>query len=247
MVQQISQEERALAAGYVLGDLDTEETQVFIQMLQQNEALVQEVKALQVALRLAPQALPPVTPPLRLRERIVSAHAVTEPPLERPVGFLWGKIIAGIAMIAALLLAADNWRLRQAFVAQSESVDSRSLAAILQRPNSRVIPIRREAGNAEAVGTLLFTPGQWQQVIVSLGNLPPLPPDQIYRMWLTLNNGQVIPCGEFNTDAEGSVFVELNPTEKPPQGTKAAGIFVTIDSPSAPLQPRGDRVLAGTI
>lgn len=249
MVQQITDEERSLAAGYVLGDLDTEETQAFIHMLQHNESLVQEVNALQAALRLTPQSLPQVTPPPRLREQILSAHIAIEPPLQRQSRIPWSKIIAVLAVLTALLLGADNWRLRQAFVAQggdSQPVDSRSLAAILQRPNSRVIPIKKAAGS-EAVGTLLFTPGRWQQVIVSLGNLPPLPPDQVYRMWLTLNNGQTIPCGEFNTDASGSVFIELNPAENPPQGVKAQGVFVTIDSPNAPLQPRGDRVLSGTL
>jgi hypothetical protein len=93
----------------------------------------------------------------------------------------------------------------------------------------------------------MFTPGKWQEVVVSLGNLPPLPPDQVYRMWLTLKNGQVIPCGEFKTTDQGKVFIRLNPAQNPPPGVKATGVFVTIDAANAPLTPAGQRVITGNI
>ncbi|HIK39316.1 hypothetical protein [Thermoleptolyngbya sp. M55_K2018_002] len=32
--------------------------------------------------------------------------------------------------------------------------------------------------NAPAVGTVLFTPGRWDEVVVSMENLPALPPDR---------------------------------------------------------------------
>ncbi|MCU0565597.1 MAG: anti-sigma factor, partial [Oculatellaceae cyanobacterium Prado106] len=157
------------------------------------------------------------------------------------------KIIAGIAALGAILLGADNFRLRQALSVAQNPPDQQGdrVAAILQRPNSRLVALKGEAN--QAAGTLLFTPGQWQEVVVSLGNLPPLPPEQIYRMWLTLANGQTIACGEFNTNAAGSVFVKLNPPETPPKGVKATGIYVTIDGANSPLNPEGDRVMSGSI
>ncbi|NJL57010.1 anti-sigma factor, partial [bacterium] len=123
-----------------------------------------------------------------------------------------------------------------------------SLANLLQQPNSRLVALQGEGHQtANAAGTLLFTPGQWQQVVVSLGDLPALPPEEIYRMWLTLENGQVIFCGEFNTDNQGNVFVELQPDEEVPKGVKATGIFVTVESVSAPPEPTGERVMAGVL
>ncbi len=118
----------------------------------------------------------------------------------------WGKILAGLAILLALLLGADNFRLRQA-LSFAQQTEGDRVAAILQRPNSRLVALKGK----KAAGTLLFTPGKWQEVVVSLGNLPPLPPDQVYRMWLTLANGQTLPCGDFKTDAKGSVFVKLTP------------------------------------
>jgi anti-sigma factor RsiW len=174
-------------------------------------------------------------------------------PLLRSRPFPWAKLLAALAAAVALYLGADNFRLRHSLSlaeAATEQIKAQQaerdrLAAILQRPNSRLVALKGAAG--DAAGTLLFTPGQWKEVVVSLGNLPPLPPDQIYRMWLTLANGDTIPCGEFNTDDKGAVFVKLNPPKTPPKGVKATGIYVTVDGVNTPLNPEGDRVMSGSI
>jgi hypothetical protein len=64
---------------------------------------------------------------------------------------------------------------------------------------------------------------------------------------LTLENGTTIACGEFNTNTQEKVFVELNPPQLPPKGVKATGIFVTIDRRDAPLKPTGKPILSGKI
>lgn len=251
MSYSLSDEEVTLATGYVLGDLSPEENRRFEQRLRQNPALQREVRLLQSSLQLLPHSLTPVAPPAGLEERILAAHRLALPgPAvvangRRGRSPTWAKILAALALLSTLLLAVDNLRLRQELSLASQSETER-VAALLQRPNSRLVALGSETGT-EAAGTLLFTPGQWQEVIVSLGNLPPLPPDQVYRMWLSLNNSQIIPCGEFNTNAEGSVFVKLNPVQTPPQGTKATGIFVTIERVDAPLEPTGPRVMSGSI
>ncbi len=46
---------------------------------------------------------------------------------------------------------------------------------------------------------------------------------------------------EFKTDAQGSIFVQLNAKQDPPKGVKAKGVFVDNRSANAPLQPTGTR------
>jgi hypothetical protein len=187
-----------------------------------------------------------------------TGFARTAPQFSTRSGIPWGKILAAISTLIALILGVSNLRLRQDLsLAQADNsrlqqelgiaqqASPERIAAILQRPKSRLIALRGK-GNG-AAGTLLFTPGRWQEVIISLGNLPPLPPEQVYRMWLTLNNGETLPCGEFKTDEQGAVFVKINPPKTPPKGTKATGVFVTVDAESASLEPRGQRVLSGSI
>jgi hypothetical protein len=239
--------EKELAAGYVLGDLGLEEIIQFEQLLQQRPDLLAEVKAMQVSFQLVPHALPKVTPPPQLLAKIMTANSATgvvsEQSLRRSLP--WSKLIAGIALLTTLLLGIDNFGLRrQLNLARRSPVEQ--VGSILQRPNSRLVTLKGE-GSSTAAGTVLFTPGQWQEVIISLGNLPPLPPARIYRMWLTLRNGETLFCGEFNTSSQGTVFIRLNPPKTPPKGVKATGIFVTVDSTATSPTTTGEKVMTGEI
>ncbi|MGD1861767.1 MAG: anti-sigma factor domain-containing protein [Leptolyngbyaceae cyanobacterium] len=258
MTQSLSNEEQALAAGYVLGDLTSEEEVQVAQLLSTNPAMQQEVDALRVSLRLIPHGSDMVTPPAYLENQIMAAFEASEvsetsvtstanevthrqftpPPRSRS----WAKLVAALSIPALLLLAFDNFRLRRQFsLAQGDR--NPEVASILQQPQSRLVALQGD----NSAGTLLFTPGQWEQVIVSIADLPPLPPDQIYRMWLSLDNGQPFLCGEFTTDENGSVYVTLNPPESIPEGVKAQTVFVTQADTSAPLEPVGEPIIVGEI
>jgi hypothetical protein len=276
MTQTLTEFEQLQAAGYVLGDLDPEELRQFEVQLSQSSALQAEVKALQASLRVLPLAQPLVKPSPALRDRVLAASGLTDnfeagnlgtdatqdlipgtipqpksASHPRPSGLNWPKLIAIFTSLAAAVIGFDNFRLRQdlrlARQPQPAQPNSEAVAVsnLMQRPNSRLVALR--GTNTDAAGTLMFTPGKWQEVVVSLGNLPPLPPDQVYRMWLTLKNGQVLPCGEFKTTPEGTVFIRINPPKTPPAGVKATGVFVTVDAANAPLTPTGQQVMTGSI
>ena len=250
----LTEEQQDLAAGYVLGDLSVEESLQFELQMQQSAALQTEVNALQASLVLTSQALPMVKPPARLREQILTKplnpalnpESNVKSSLPQRVRITWSKMIAGLGIFTTLLLGVYSIQLRQSLSVALQKDKTGSTAAILQRPNSRLVALKGE-GTTAAAGTLLFTPGKWQEVVVSLGNLPPLPPDQVYRMWLTLSDGNVLPCGSFNTDVQGSVFIKLNPPQSPSKANKAVGIFVTTAPVSAPLAPEGVRIMTGKI
>ena len=266
----LSEEEQMLAAGYVLGDLSDDEQHQLEILLQDRPEMQREINALSVSLRSLPHGLATVAPPPELQNKILAAYETelesaiagartltlpTTPPSSSPSlntrpSFPWSKIIAGITTLIALLLGANNAQLRfQLANILDQENDSQQIAEILQRPNSRLIALEGldETNTATAGGTLLFTAGQWQEVIVSLSHLPPLPVDQVYRMWLTLENGDVLFCGEFNTNAEGQVSVRLTPPQTPPEGVKTTGLFVTKDADSAPLEPNGLPIMTGEI
>lgn len=240
--QPLSEAEKMLAAGYVLGDLAPEEITQLEQLAAQNPALLQEIHAQQASFELLPQALAKVEPPLHLQAKMVLSQP--SPVATRQPFRSLSKWIVGAVALIALALTADNFRLRYQLQALQQAQPQR-VAAILQQPKSRLIALT--GTGSEAAGTLLFTPGRWQEVIVSLGNLPPLPPEQIYRMWLALENGDVIHCGAFNTDDQGSVFVRFTPAETPPQGVKATELFVTVDANTEAPDASGMRVMDGAI
>lgn len=238
-----SEEQRYLLAGYVLGDLSPEEMAQVEQWVLTDPQMLKELHALQTSLEVIPQGLNQVSPPAHLRGRIVGNQpAVAKQSVtQRATGRIW-QVLVGVGAIAAIILGTDNLRLRQQL---TQATQPDRVAAILQQPTSRLIALT--SNDSDAAGTLLFTPGNWQEVIVSLGDLPPLPPEEIYHMWLALENGTVIYCGEFNTDADGSVFVRFTPTESPPKGVKATELFVTVDSSQTDPNPSGNRVMTGPI
>ena len=252
--------EQMLAAGYVLGDLSRLETTEFESALITNSALQAEVSALQIAFGKLPQGLTQVAPPPDLKAKIIESFTAVESIASSPVNipqptaveitpavsqvFSWNRILAGIGLVIGGLLAFDNFNLRQE-LQLAQQVNQQELASVLNQPKSRLVSLSNQEDRV--VGNVLFTPGNWQQVIVSAKNLPPLPVDRVYRMWLELVNGQVIPCGEFKTDDRGSIFIKLNAKQQPPVGVKAKGVFITIDRPNDPLQPTGQKVIQGAI
>lgn len=268
----ISEEEQMLAAGYVLGDLSPTETTEFQTVMAGNPDLQAEVAAMQVAFNKLPQRLDLIAPPPDLKAKIVDNFGVASTPSQaiasptisqrerdanerEPIvistpdpttrsTFPWSKILGAIGLLISSLFAFDNFQLRQQLQI-AQQVNQQELASVLNQPKSRLLALRDL--QERVVGNVLFTPGNWQQVIVSAQNLPPLPVDKVYRMWLELTNGTVIPCGDFKTDANGKIFIKLNAQQNPPAGTKAKGVFVTIEGRNAPLQPTGDRVIQGTI
>jgi Anti-sigma-K factor rskA len=263
MANSISEEEQILAAGYVLGHLTASEITQFETVLANNPDLQAEVDALQSTYHQLPQTLPLYTPPPDLKVKIIESFAAAsianpittltlEPPkptvaaitpAARPA-FDWGKILTGIGLLVGGLLAFDNFNLRQELQV-AQQVNAQELASVLNQPKSRLLALTTQEDRI--VGNILFTPGNWQQIIISAKDLPPLPVDRVYRMWLELANGQVIPCGEFKTDDRNRIFIKLTATQKPPTGVNAKGVFITIDKHTDPLQPTGQRVIQGTI
>ena len=71
--EDLSEALRELAAGYVLGDLASEEAEQFHQLMSQNPALKAEVHSLQQALELMPYALPEENPRHEVRSKILQA------------------------------------------------------------------------------------------------------------------------------------------------------------------------------
>ncbi len=250
----------ALTAGYVLDDLSPEEAAQFEQLLRQQPELRSNVAFLQEALAAIPYDLPQVAPPPRLRNQILEAIQAPVPQgapattsaeliaqVDRQRRISWGWLVGGVAALVAMgAIGFDNLRLRQSLqmAEQVNAEKTESLAQILQRPNSKLVSLK---GSDTGTGTLLFTPGKWQEVVLSLQNLPPLPPTEVYRLWLTLSDGAVLPCGEFTTNPQGKVFIRLNPPQTPPKGNKAKGMFVTKAAIGSPLEPTGTKILSGTI
>ena len=84
----LTETEKLLAAGYVLGDLTPEETLQLEQLVAQNPVLLQELHAQQASFDLIPQALEKVEPPAHLLANITTAADLTVPEEEAAPGVI---------------------------------------------------------------------------------------------------------------------------------------------------------------
>lgn len=262
--QPLSEKETILAIGYVLKDLNDSEEEAAVQLLQENSEFVKEVNALRASFDLIPNALPKTTPPPSLKSKIQAAYleefspqdvAETPSPVTieaaNKLKSRWSKsqLIAAIATIISLLLAASNFSLRRQIANRNliEQNPNQQLVTALQNSKSRLVALEGK-DNLEAKGNFLFTPGRWEkEVFVALDNLPRLPQGKVYRMWVLIKGGAIFFCGEFNTDAQGSIFVRLDPEGEWPKGAKPDTVFVTVEDVSASPEPSPQKILVGEI
>jgi len=180
MTAQLSLDQvQELLAGYVLGDLSSEETQTLEQILREHPELEGEIDRLQDSLGVLPYRLTQLDPPPRLETAVLQAveqhfrsestgSTPMESGLNRSVspprgtrGSRWqhwrSLTEIGGGLIAAsliVLLGLDNLRLRQS---------PAGVVQILTQPNTRLVSLQGDQSTApQASGSMLFVPGQWQ-------------------------------------------------------------------------------------
>jgi anti-sigma-K factor RskA len=197
-----------LIAGYVLGDLSSEEAVELEKLLVEHPELIQEIAAVQQTLELS-YAPPAVTPPASLRARVLVASQLgadaqmsrgsLEPFSSSPQRRLvWGRAagIAAAALIVALGIA--NYRLWQTL--QSLQADRPDRPGI-ETPLTYALQGTDFAQNATA--EIVVDPVTLNARLV-VEDLPPLPNGKVYVLWTVV--GKEAP---FTTDDKGAILTQV--------------------------------------
>ncbi len=109
---------------------------------------------------------------------------------------------------------------REAALAQTQMEMS-----VLLQPNVRVATLPGIANAFRSATVTVFYAPQSTIAYVSVANLPPLPSDQTYQLWL-INRNQRLPSSVFNTDASGVSRLIVRSTEP---FSKFQNIGVTVE------------------
>ncbi|XWK86259.1 MAG: hypothetical protein U7127_18805 [Phormidium sp.] len=141
-----------LTAGYVLGDLSSEEAQEFQQLLAQYPELATEVDSLR-EVREMMAYLPEVAPPPQLRNKVLAAAQTADRSKIKQLkisGFRRNNVVTGIAALLAIAFGLNNLYLRQQLnTAQTQLTQQKEVIAKLQEtdssPNSTKLVMASEA------------------------------------------------------------------------------------------------------
>lgn len=228
-----------LAAGYVVGDLDPAEVAVFEQLLQDNPTLVAEVTQLQATLDRVTYTLNSVTPPPHLRSAILSTATAPQPSsrVQRPRfpwRFPWRRLIGSVAALLILYLGVENYQLRQ------DRQIAQSINTLLQQPETQLFSLKAAKATDTATGSFVVNLEQRQGILV-VQNLTVPPANHVYRLWAIVD-GEKIPCGTLNTNAQGKVLEKFwMPADF--YDTGISGLFVTLESSASSRYPTGPVVI----
>jgi anti-sigma-K factor RskA len=239
-----SQYVQQLAAGYVVGELATDEALEFQQMLAENPSLAVEVEQLQQVFDEVLYGLNAVEPPPHLRAAILSNLKDVEtenllasqrrPVSAFPYSLSWRKIIGSVAALLILYLGIDNYHLR------IELQIADNLKTLLQQKATRLFPLIGVNVAKTARGSFLLNLEQ-QTGVIAIQNVPPPPVGSVYQLWAVVE-GEKFPCGQLRASTRGKI-VEKFAMPVDFYDAEVSEMFVTLETSTDLRYPLGPVVM----
>jgi len=246
------------ASLYAAGAMTDSERLEYARHLDEDQCVVcqAEVKELQSAISLlaftVPSSSPSPTVKVRLMEQARHAVPVIQP---RPPGFRWLQwataVIALASVVAALSLMRTNSELRREADAlksriarlEVQLVEQQDTIATLTSVGVRVVDLAGQGASMQASGRI-FWDQQRKRWLFSVRNLPPAPADKSYQLWFVPKRGNPISARVFNTQADGSIALEVS---VPDNATNLNAAAVTTEPAGGRPRPTGPFALLGAM
>ena len=174
---------------------------------------------------------------------------------ERWMRVTWGLSLA-IALILVLLgLYGQNLKTQITFLEKrlevsdevvsqlrTELTKHERILKVIQAPEVRIVDLQEQPASPGAIGRVLWDPSQKQAVFSAL-NLPPVPSDKDYQLWM-LRGTQAVDAGIFSLDAEGKAIFTI---ETISDTINLTGFAVTLEPKGGMPGPTGDFYLVGAV
>ena len=242
---------------HALGTLQGEERVALERHLDTCDACRTELDQLRGDMALMAMSTAGPKPPQRSRQRLLDAIAKEPRVLHSPgtgsfqlVGGTGmgcgGPDVSGRGPVAKreFRLAGIRTTVGQLTGQQTiELANAQRVMDTLTAPETQAVTLVAAKGPPQPQGKAFYLKNRSGLVFVA-NNLPPLPPDKIYELWLIPPGAAPIPAGLFKPDARGNATV-VNPPGLP-AGVEAKTFAVTLESASGPHDaPHGTGVMAG--
>jgi anti-sigma-K factor RskA len=195
-------------------------------------------------------------PPQRARKRLLDAVA-REPraAAATPAGArrTWWGWLGWAATAAVLVFALSLWRENSALqetLASASSVaaesarqleELRKIAAPIIEPEAQRVTLVAAKTPPQPQGKAFYLRRRNSLVFLA-NNMPALPPQKAYELWLIPTSGAPIPAGVFKPDSRGSATVVDPPL---PPGTEAKAFAITIEDEAGSRTPTSPVLMVG--
>jgi anti-sigma-K factor RskA len=240
---------------YALGALQGEERLAVEKHLKECPDCRNELVQLQGNLALLALSASGPKPPLRSRERLMAA--IAKEPRRSPVRLVkrktwwtaleWAAAAVTVAVLTLLLRQNTDLRRRVAALEansagqQEQLLQAKELIATLTSADAvhftlvagKTPPLPQgKAIYVRSTGTLVFL----------ASNMPELPPQKTYELWLIPTNGAPIPAGLFRPDTRGSAALIKPPL---PTGVEAKTFAITVEPGAGSAAPTSTPIMVG--
>ncbi len=195
-------------------------------------------------------------PPQRARQRLLDAVSreahVSVAPSQTSRGW-WGWLgwaATAAVVVFALSLWRENSALKNTLVSagsrEAESArqleELRRIAAPIIEPEAQRVTLVAAKTPPQPQGKAFYLRNRNSLVFLA-SNMPALPPQKAYELWLIPTSGAPIPAGVFKPDAHGSASV-VNPPL--PAGAEAKAFAITVESEAGSPTPTSPVLMVGT-
>jgi anti-sigma-K factor RskA len=240
---------------YALGALPEEDRLAVEKHLESCPDCRQELARLQGDLALLALSASGARPPARSRERLMAA--IVKEPRRTPVRLAkrrswwtaleWAAAAAGVAMI--LLFMRQNTDLRERVAAleanssgqQQQLLQAKELIATLTSADAAHFTLVASKTPPQPQGKAIYVRSTSTLVFLA-SNMPELPPQKIYELWLIPTTGAPIPAGLFRPDAHGSAALIKPPL---PPGVEAKTFAITVEPQAGSPAPTSTPIMVG--
>lgn len=253
----LSDEQNELLAGFVTGDLDPTELEQCRLLLANHPELEAEIWSLEESLGLVINSFVSTDPPIALRHKLLAAVEQTESSgvslgrtqtegsssvvsiaqWKQRSGWDWRLLANGVA---AALVVGMGW---QTFQLQHRLSQTEAMLTAFQSPSSRLYPLASPDGSGR--GVMMFDPVLQQASFVAHNMpMPETPSTHFYQLWVVAGS-RLIPCGD-PKPVQPSVVIDFPIT--PSQYSELyepelEGFILTLEESPNVEQPTGPVIL----
>ncbi len=238
---------------YALEELSGEQRQAIERHLQECSACRRELERLRGDLSLLALSTTGPKPPERARVRLMEAIAREPRSAKAPSVKPWRVFLPSFAAALMTLLAVFFWIQEARLQDQVSTLQHQASGQLAELQRAREVLSTLTASDAmrvtlvaskkppEPQGKAIYVRDR-SSLIFLASNMPALPAQKAYELWLIPLQGAPIPAGMFKPDSHGSATV-INPPL--PTGVEAKAFAITVEPEAGSTSPTSSILMLG--